>query len=66
MKDDVKLFSLGVQNITRYGQAIATFSSFFNHSCVPDATWFTNEEGKILIYASRPIKKGSQVTKLHS
>ena len=45
----------------RAGTGVAVFSSFFNHSCCPDVIGFSNDEGEVLFYATKPIKKGSQV-----
>ena len=46
------------------GKGIASFSSLFNHSCYPDVSRILNDESQVLLYATRPIKKGSQVKKI--
>ena len=49
------------QRYNEFGIGIAFFSSLFNHNCESDVIHITNDEGQILLYAVRPIKKGSQV-----
>lgn len=43
-----------------FANAMYPFGCYFNHSCVPNISWF-NVDGRLICKVIRPIKKGQQV-----
>lgn len=44
------------------GEALYHWTSFFNHSCAPNARWRIGVQQKITLYANEPIAAGTEVT----